>query len=795
MTNENTDDEVVFQARFEDFTKQFFDSFDKNIDKIAQKTEQGFSNVNQKVSEVGPTLAIIGGAVAGLTQKLVEYALHLTDGFIDFLTASEKVAERVESLGVSLRIVGENTGVSSQALSEYEQGMKDVGLTTIESRQALLKMIQSELDLKDSAKLAQIALDASATGNTTVMSAQERLIQAITYASPRMLKGLGLVVDFQSGFKRAQLELGRALSDTEKKQISLNLVLEAGTKIQGAYTASLSTATGQENEKQHAIESLQEALGKVGTAASYESLKATNEVLTELLNYVTEHKDDIKELGDSFAIVTRVVISITKELLSLWKVLADAGPIGVSIKSLQHWREQLGLSSEPLAILRDVLEGINEIFITGAVGVTIYSTALEKLVGTVSAITKNKLGIISDKEMRDTFAALPNIKDEVRKTLESLLAPLNTDKEALDNTAKAAENLAENLSEKLAAAVQEASAQLQKLKESQELAASERAIKVQRTQIEEELKLQWDREDQERTSAERVQQILTNAEDARVNLAQQASDNRLQIEIDYRKRLTQMLEDFNYQSSELARKRDAVGLLQLARQYNRDLGKEKKAQEERRQAANDSYQKSIAELDKSLQKQLANAEEARTKELESYQRNLDRQKELKDLHNQWEEEDRQRQLERTLAEMVKGFSSIDGMTQEGLQRLVDQWSSYFGALPNIVASNMALAAQAYSDYASAIGTASVNVGTPNVGGWSDVGAGGRNKGQSGLVSQLLTPEGIGNAATIGQTPTVRPSSMNYDKRDINVHVDGTALDPYIQRQVVKTLEEIERNRG
>jgi hypothetical protein len=28
-----------------------------------------------------------------------------------------------------------------------------------------------------------------------------------------------------------------------------------------------------------------------------------------------------------------------------------------------------------------------------------------------------------------------------------------------------------------------------------------------------------------------------------------------------------------------------------------------------------------------------------------------------------------------------------------------------------------------------------------------------------------------------------------------VHVDGTALDPYIQRQVVKTLEEIERNRG
>jgi hypothetical protein len=805
LADETSNDELVFQARVEDFTKKFFEEFDNNVQKVAQKTEQGFSTVNSTVESLGPTMAIVGGVVAGLTEKLVSYAAQLADQFIQFMQESEKVAERVEALGESLRIVGENTGTSMLALHNYEEGMKEVGLTAGESRQALLKMMQAELDLKDSSKIAQVALDASATGGISTLSAEERIIQSITYQSPRMLRSVGLVVDFQQAFKAAQLELGRSLTDTEKKQISMNLVLEAGEKIQGAYAASLNTAAGMEREKATNVEKLQEAMGKLATPALYETLKATNEVLVELLKYISEHKDDMSAMADDFASMTKSTMSIVGSFLKLVETLEKlAGPLGSAGNAVKILRTELGQSAEPIDIFRDAMDAVSHSLALASGGFAATAQFAENLITILEALGKYKLGLISAEDFNRIKAALPSIKKAGDEAFLAVSGPLIDQKtnldnvtEATDNAAEAAKNLAEVQANDLAVAVKEANAQLQKLKETQERAAAERAIKAQRDEIEEELKLQWDREDQERASAERVQQILKNADDQRAELAQQAADNRYQIEVDYRKRLAELLENYNYEASELARKRDAVGMLALARQYKRDLEKEKKAQEERRQAAQEAYQKSVAELEKSVQKQLDAAEEARNKELESYQRNLDRQKELKALHDQWEEEDRQRKLDQTLEDMVKGFGSIEGMTAEGLQTLVNQWSEYFATLPQIVAANMDAALKTYQAYSAAMGYDSGGIGDRGVAAASLGTASVRSglKGQSGIVSQLLTPEGIGNAASIGQTPIVRPSSTNYEKRELLVRVDGNALNPHIQRQLVKTLEEIERNRG
>jgi hypothetical protein len=788
------DEEILFQARVEDFTTKFFDEFDKNVDKVAKKTEEGFGKVNDTVKTTGSSMAILAGVVGGVATsvftKLADKALELGLNLVEFGRQSEQLAERLESTATSLKVVGENSGISMLALKGLTDEMGNVGLTTSDSREALIKMIQSEMDLKKSAELTGVAMNASAVGGTTPLRALESMIQAITYQSPRLLRTLGIVVDFQAEFKKAAADLGRELTDMEKKQISLNAVLEQGKKIEGAYAESLKTAQGQRIEQAKLIEDIQEQIGKMFTPAVYESLKSTNEILQEILDYLSDNKDNITELSDDFVALMIAIKKIVVPLLELYNAVNSS----VTVFGLLN--KAIGLTSDPFELLTTVITGNVKAMAIAAGGVAVYTQSIENMFTVISTKTKQGLGSISTEEATRILKSLPSIKAAGDEAISAVMKPLlehtttlDNVTEATDNAAESAKNLAEVMAEKLKTAVEEANIQLKKLKETQDLAAAEREIKATRTQIENELRLQWDREDQERAHNERIQQILDGAEEQKTNLAKQAADARLQIEEDYRKRLTQLLDDYNYEASELARRRDAVGMLALARKYKRDVNKEKEAQDERRAEISKSYQKTIEDLDKSLKDQLDKAEKARTKELETYQRSLDRQAELKKLHDQWEEEDRQRQLNRTLETMVKGFAAMDGMTQEGLNKILSDWGIHFSQLAQLISANAAAVSELYK-----IGTAGVNLGIPlpRLGtGGVDVGI----QGQAGIVSDLLMPESMKMASKIGQIPSVRPSSVNYDKREIHVTVDGNALDPYIQRKVVNTLMEIERNRG
>ena len=73
----------------------------------------------------------------------------------------------------------------------------------------------------------------------------EGIVLAIESGASRGLRTLGLFVDFQKKTQIAELQLGRALTETEEKQIRYNAVMREGTKIQGAHAAASQTVEGQ----------------------------------------------------------------------------------------------------------------------------------------------------------------------------------------------------------------------------------------------------------------------------------------------------------------------------------------------------------------------------------------------------------------------------------------------------------------------------------------------------------------------------------------------------------------------
>ena len=297
-------------------------------------------------------------------------------------------------------------------------------------------------------------------------------------------------------------------------------------------------------------------------------------------------------------------------------------------------------------------------------------------------------------------------------------------------------------------------------------------------------------EDIERNNSERIQSILESAADSRKELVIQAAEQSLQIEKDHQKRLQELLIAFNYEAGELARKRDAVGLLSLMRQNKRQISEEERAVAERRTKAREEYLKTIQDMDESLQTQLRKAEQARQKEYESMNRNLKRQAELQSLYDKWAEEDRRRKLDRILRDMWNSFIAMDGMTQTGLNRLLQDWGVYFESLSTLV-----------SAYNSMLGISTpkskvvVPTGTsqlPSYGRYVT-----RTIGQAGQVSSELINSGLINSLNsynLKRIPSVAPSESPTAK-NIHITVDGEGLDPYVQRLVVNALIEVERNKG
>jgi hypothetical protein len=251
---------------------------------------------------------------------------------------------------------------------------------------------------------------------------------------------------------------------------------------------------------------------------------------------------------------------------------------------------------------------------------------------------------------------------------------------------------------KLAASIEEVEKAFEELKKDLAEKAEIRALKEMRQEIERALQESFRREDIERNFQEKILQIqidagdrsLANFEDwqeARTLAALNNSKKLIKIEEQYRDRLREIERDFELDASELARKRDAVGLLALERKKDRDLEKLEEYREKEKASLQSGYAEQLAELKAqydafedeliiSTQEQFDRAEEARIKEYEAMARSLDRQRQIRELHAQWQEEDDATALDKRLTAMGEHFATLEGMTATHLAALLEQYDAY-----------------------------------------------------------------------------------------------------------------------
>jgi hypothetical protein len=320
----------------------------------------------------GMTAAMVKGATAGnLLADAIKSALAWAK---DFTVGSVMMAAENAKAEASLKALANAHGVGAAAAAKQVSAIEEIGFEYTEAAHAVQRLIVADLELSKAQGLATLAKDAAAVQNITAGEALESIVMAIESGASRGLRTLGLFVDFQKETQIAQLQLGRALSETEEKQIRYNAVMREGAKIQDAHAAASQTVEGQLGALRREFNNLREDIG----AKFQDDFKALIGSLRGLVGWLRENTDLLQKFGEvalwvSGALATYAladkIMALAKSIAALQLAsinpyaLLAVGVVGAGFAIYPQWKDtqdQMERQFEEMrrkAIRQDLLSG------------------------------------------------------------------------------------------------------------------------------------------------------------------------------------------------------------------------------------------------------------------------------------------------------------------------------------------------------------------------------------------------------------------------------------------------------
>lgn len=816
-------DDILYGASVDDKTGDFFDRFERRVTESGQIASKGFQMAESGIGKFGAAVGVVGGIVGGVVgsittmigTRLLDSVGAAVASVRSLATESAMLAARNETLGVSMEIVGANAGYNVEQLKEYEEGLKTTGISILEAKQGLVSMMQADLDLADAAKLARVAQDAAVLAGLNSSQTFQRILRGITTLQPEILRGLNLEVNMQEAveeYARANNVAASSIDYATKKQIAMNAVLEKGKTIAGSYEAAMTTVGKKLGSLERYKEDFKVLFGEMFLPAFGAGVDYITKKLKEMQEWIIENKDSLTTFGEALKVVVEASLKLLDSLISTLKsipglIVDISSNIAQSIANSDTSIGELipDISDSELQKRKDKIgQYFGEVISIAAGGLAYIGVFLGEVIDTVVSVSKASAKAISgDMEgandiIAEAFDRFLNTPERAKEAFgKAVLATgefvgvVKDAGDAADKTGLDIQELAGAAAE-FATAMTQATSMLQDFARSMQEDMADQALKAARAAQEAAMREAWELEDLARQHAERVAAIMESAAQSRRDAMERHSQERISIEIDLQRQLRDIRRRFEFEATELARGRDAVGLLQLIRRNKQEIDDAKIAAQDRRDDSDRQYQLELRQIDARRRKALQDLARQEAREAEVRARARAREQALQALHRQWEEEDRRRKYARQLADLLRQIGSMSGMTQSGLNILTTQWSNYFGNLLTMAYTYMAAINRAVVPGGMLTGHPdfpNVQTGTPT--GHPDFPV----IGQAGLVSQMLADTG-GRFKEYGvsRVPAVN-TQKSTDHKKIDVHVDGSGLDPYIQRVVARTLFEIERNRG
>jgi len=235
------------------------------------RAEKSTLSLTSASSRLAGAFGIVASAIASV-------------GISKFIAETSTLNQRYQELGIVLGVVSRNAGLSALEVDKVAESVRKSGISMIESRQIVARLVQSQIDLSKATELARLAQDAAVVGQINSSEALDRMVHGITSAQVEVLRGIGINVDFEQSYKKMAQEIGvstAALTEQQKMQARLNVVLAESTKLNGVYAASMDNAGKQMRSTERLVEDLKVKIGGLFDATSRFAVSAYTGALKE----------------------------------------------------------------------------------------------------------------------------------------------------------------------------------------------------------------------------------------------------------------------------------------------------------------------------------------------------------------------------------------------------------------------------------------------------------------------------------------------------------------------------------
>ena len=288
-------------------------------------------NISKGAKQATTSFQQMETVVKSLMYKLA--ALYSIQQVSSLIKETALLASRFETMGIVMNQVAKTAGFTTRAIEEQEMALRKQGITMLETRSNLTKMMQAQIDVTQASKLARIAQDAAVIGDINSSQAFERMINGIQTGNILILRNIGLNVSNEQAYAKLAATLKKkttALTQDEKMQARVNAVMEEGIKIQGVYEAAMTTSGKKLKSLERYVEDFKV---KMGEAFGPAMVKLVDTATEAMKNFALEvEKPETREMlaglgktaSDTFEMVigqSGMAISFLKSVLDGWNKL------------------------------------------------------------------------------------------------------------------------------------------------------------------------------------------------------------------------------------------------------------------------------------------------------------------------------------------------------------------------------------------------------------------------------------------------------------------------------------------
>ncbi len=317
------------------------------LDRMSRTARDTGQAVDRMSREASGGFTLLQKSVAGLAAALGSIKLA------SLASEAASLSQRYDQLGIVMHAVGRNAGLAASEVDKAAQAVQKSGIAMNESRAVVARLITAQIDLSKAARLARAAQDAAVIGQINSSEALERMVHGITAAQVEVLRNIGINVNFENSYKALAAQLGKTtteLSENEKMQARVNVVLEESTKNTGVYEASLANADKQLGSTDRLVQDLMTKVGGLFDSAALLAVTNYKKGLEDLNKQVDTlvSSGTIQQWGDSLARSFAIAADNAGILYRSVSVLAE-GNLRQKLKllrgdlsgALEEWKDML----------------------------------------------------------------------------------------------------------------------------------------------------------------------------------------------------------------------------------------------------------------------------------------------------------------------------------------------------------------------------------------------------------------------------------------------------------------------